>query len=507
METLFSLLGLIIPSLIFLAVGVLALKHLPNNPIDFLYGIAAKKQFKSSRFTRWIRILSIAATNLSVLSAIIYLIDGGAKQGYLILLIPIALIVGYYWLRRALDKANKDGSLTSAASGGMLLSINKGASAKTPSSFAKTLTGCWVVVYVLFAFYELVICGKLISPLVGFQASSTGEFVVAGFIFLIGLIYSQIGGMRSVARTDFFQILIGTGAILFLIVWPWVDNSQQTVPSDYFLLPSSVSPFFLLVAVVGAIATQFYNPYNWHSASMIIDPSNTGEQNQKENSIVLNRAAILSAILLAALGITGMEVSSRAYPAPTFGLIDSIANAGNSFAKFIVVAGLFSLTISTLDSLMIALASSLYQSYVRNRSNPSTDEKLDLLQIRIFLLVLYCAGFLALVGFYFLVPPQRVIDVLLTIVSGVAILFPFLLLAMKLYQKGQLILLTNRVVHTFLLLFVLCWVASTAALFTMPTLYDKVPPAFLLIAVIYSYFIYQKSDSPPNVNSQPTGGR
>ena len=501
----YSWLGLIIPTLIFLAIGALSFRKLPKTSIEFLYGIAKSKKANSNKFSRWLRIFSLTATNISVLSAVLYLIDGGAKEGILIILIPAGIVFGYFWLRRTLKEANKTGSLTAAESGGMLFVIDRETSKKENSNFAITLTVCWIVVYVLFAFYELVTCAKLITPILGFHNVTSGGFFVSGFIFLIGLIYTQIGGMRSVARTDFMQIIFGFTAILILFYWPFAHIAHQHVSKAFFNLPSGFTSYsFIIIAVIGSIATQFYNPYNWHQTSVVVDPKSNGTQRQKENHIVLMWTAILSAILCVILGFVGIEISSNSNNvSATFYLIDSIAKSNNSLIKLIVIAGFFSLTISTIDSLMIALASNLFQVLIRRKKDTeSSDENLNLLRIRIYLMILYCIGFLALVIFYFLVPNHMIIDVLLTLVSGVTILFPLLLLSAKLYRDSNLKFITKNTVLIFLSLFITSWIISTISLFFRPTLYSKVPIAFLIIAFMYSLFIYRKSKKESAVEAK-----
>lgn len=507
MDNIAPWLGLLIPLLLFILIGTSSRKTASKSPIDFLYGLTKPDNstfslLSSPKFRRYIRVASLAATNLSVISSILYLVDGGAKHGFLILFIPIAVLVGYFWLRKVLSEANADGNLLSANTGGMIISINKGASTiGNESIFAVSLTTCWIIIYILFAFYELVICAKLITPMFNIQHTGFTEFILASLIFITGLIYSQLGGVRSVMSTDYIQLVFGTAFVIFLVSWPMISQSKSIDIETMSHLPDSTSVFFIVSAIIGAIATQFYNPYNWHSCSVIVDNSYTGQQNQQENNNVLKYGAILTFIILLALGLCGIVIAGDNYPAPTFSLLGSIAQSATPFWKFVTVAGLISLTISTLDSLMIALASNFYQSFLKRDISNQRSSDIDILRIRLFLMMLYLAGFIVLTFFYVLVPPQKAIDVLLTIVSGVIVLFPFLLLSVSLYKTKYLHVLTNSVITTYLYLFGLSWVFSTCALFFRPSLYDKIPLLFLFIASSFAiYIFYTKNNSSKSVS-------
>jgi hypothetical protein len=493
-------LALVVPLVVFVLVGAAALFNPPSSATDFLYRLRTPKHPLLRRLlgARYVRMASLAATNLSVVSAFIYMIDGGAKHGVLMLCVPAAVYLGYYLLRGLIAWANPDGRMLSAQSGGLLASVNERAGGLSkPSVFARVLTGCWVFVYVMFAFFELVMCAKLVAIVFRLSPGTTPEFVVAAAIFGTGMLYSQFGGIRSVMQTDVVQLILGMACVAVLVWWAAFDGELSSNRSIQDLLPQRPLPSLLVVfqGCVFAVATQFYNPYNWHSGSTMVDDQ-PGEQSvATETDRVLNGGAILTLIVLVALMGAGLLLSGAGLKAPSFALTEKIAASNGEWQAFFLVAGLLSLTISTLDSLMVALASCYYQSFVRTHvvsvalpavdsSSASEADELELTKVRIVLALLYCCGFFSLMLFYFGVTPQAAFDVMITLASGVSVLSPLLVLAVYLHRIDRLELLTNGVVYRFLGLFILSGSTGVICLLLGPSWLEWIPLLYLSAACV-----------------------
>src|SRR3990172_1087717 len=115
MSPLAAWIGLVLPLAVYVLIGIAAFRSPPRNALEFLYGLRFAQKpadlgwkrpvdrlLRSGSARRLIRTASLVAVNLSVVSALVYMIDGGSQQGWPVLLIPLSVLAGYYWVRGVL---------------------------------------------------------------------------------------------------------------------------------------------------------------------------------------------------------------------------------------------------------------------------------------------------------------------------------------------------------------------------------------------------------------------
>jgi hypothetical protein len=408
----------------------------PKTPEDFLYSLRKVRWVRGplARMlqTRPLLVASLTATNISVVSAFIYMIDGADKLGAWILAVPFCVILGYVFLGRLIG-SNAVFTTPDGRKRSLLAAITEDGKASGQLA-AKFITRAWLVLYILFAFFEIVMCAKLIAILAGKADSSFFLLTVTFLLFVAAMVYSQVGGMRSVAETDFIQLLFFTVAIGAILIGAWGNFSS----SEHFWRIAgsseinSTAVFQVISGCLLTIATQFYNVYNWHVCRVDSDNHSKKLRDGEYLPTGILTAALLTALVF--IGLLNRRGSSEAWL--TGEILKNIAN-NHGFVMLALVGGLACITISTVDSLMTALSAALHQGRAETKNDRSGDAAaIEILRIRIDLGQFYAVGMILSMFYILSVPAQKSLEFLLSLGAGAVVLCPFIFTWAKAIREG-----------------------------------------------------------------------
>lgn len=426
-------------------------------------------------------ILSLVAANVTIGSGLVYLITGGSQNGLLMFAIPLATGLGYFLLSFFVSKViPKD--LPSE------MNFLKGVDAKiervsgNKSMFSSLVSLCLIVVFVLFLGFEIFAASGMIAPLIIDTPSSFAKMLVSVAIFVIALIYTMLGGVQGVFRTDKLQ-LIAILTFLVMIIFALAGNQNGTQHNpDNFNKISMTIIVSVISAFLAAIATQFYSIINWTSVSHL---------QAVNRSRMLKFTGVLTTIVLALIVTIGVLVSEQTSGEPIAHIMNRFTEMiqGGSFLiqiiTVVIIAGLASIVFSTVDSIIIAATMFFYDNVLNRNSYSSSDSTIEVRRIRRIALLCFVASFAALMYFNFQQP--NIFYLLLTIASGVIVFAPMLATAGYLSRKDVLIKrLTRTVVMTYVSIFVIAFMAGIIALEWVPSITPWISLSAFFLSLIWS---------------------
>ncbi len=212
-------------------------------------------------------------------------------------------------------------------------------------------------------------------------AQFMGVNVYLGLALTTGMtfIYTLIGGLKAVVRTDILQmgIFIGGGIIAHFMIptiaeMSWGEMMNMASAANKTNIFNFSNPMSVIAGLLGGILFDM----STHGVDQDFVQRLTGNRSLKKAQF----AIFLSAFISIAVGLLFLSVGAllwsfyQSHPMPA-----ELPNADHLFAHFIVtyfptglkglmVAGVLAATMSTLDSTINALCATLYNDILPNRT-------------------------------------------------------------------------------------------------------------------------------------------
>lgn len=407
------------------------------------------------------RILPTILGNFSLATGVFFVFDGVGRFSYLFLLVPISTVVSYWLLWRLSQKL-----LSERKGNRHVLYENVGkAGIWGPPVFLGGLLLMQLIAYPGLIAAEIFFTSTPISLFV-FGEVEWGSYAIAALILVVACIYTAIGGIQAVARSEWAQavgVLMLMGLLSYIVIDAASLQSLQTQDVERNSITSPIKPdlnvalIVALVAVVLApIFTRFYS---------VVDLNIAGESRINETSSTDFRLIgfglgflylWLSIIVLYYLFSTGNSAS-------LISLLQNYTSEPGFWANIVgivFILGATSAVISTVDSFILAISKGL--TYARGTLS---GEPNGVSSKHVLLGSAVVVGISAIVGGYLYVlfaVNASVIPILLTSTIGMAVMAPFAVeAALARHARRQAIVdyLVAAVVVAFAAAFAWIWVA------------------------------------------------
>ena len=427
--------------------------------------------------------LSLTIANITVGSGIVYLISGAATNGPLMYAVPVTLFASYWLLAVYVDRVVPE-SLRESRN--FLSGVSDAIETATGrrSSFGISVTCALVCVYVLFLAFEVYASAQLLSPMLFADAPGAAAWLSIG-LFALALFYTVVAGIRGVFRTDKLQF---SAVLLLLTILVFASFSGRSTSTTS---PAAVTGLGALPAIAAAclatLATQFYSVLNWGTISHL--PSS------QRKSVLLPVGALTAALVAVAI-TAGLAVVGEPDPVGTvlaryFGLVSDSGLLATSLAVVMVV-GIVSIVVSTMDSLMLTITMFWYDNVIGRNSQSGEDSAAELKRLRLITVGCFAAGFLPLL--YLNDSRPSLFFTLLAIAGGVIVYAPLIAVAGIIARRpAALKVFTGAALLPYHALFLAAFAASIALLRKEPALTAWVGPAAFLLSAAWSAWLWSRA--------------
>ena len=464
--------------LLFLVLGMSGIKRI-RSVGDFFH----KPDFSSN-------IIALLVANVTLGTGLAYLLTSGAKNGLLMLVIPVGIIVGYWLLAKFIiglpDQFQSSGK-------NMLYTMREGISSDGRqgkflgvSVFDISVTVPLILVYLLIFAYELFASSKIMGAMIFPHQLDKASLIVAVAIFVSTLVYCLMGGVQAVFRTDKLQligIIIFVGLLVFSGYFLNGSAHQNEATHSAFKFDNQII-INSIIAFIAAVATQFYSLLNIYASSNLTDTASRVRLMRWNGFLV---ALALSPIVI--IGATAnFDLAKGIAP-----VISHIAGEAQDIAivgpglLFLVVFGMTAVVVSTTDILILSLSYFIYENIIEGDFESGSKEAIK--SVRILMLSLFAVAFLLLAGMFWL--SADLFYLLLSIANGPIIYVPLIIAAGVLArEKEGLKTISNSWLLFFLFLFVSASFSSLTVLKNMPTIVPYLSIIHLSIASFAAAAIY-----------------
>ena len=346
--------------------------------------------------------------------------------------------------------------------------------------------------FILIFAYEIFATSQLLSGLVFEEPTQGSQIFISAIIFLASLLYCGFAGVKAVFRTDQIQliaILLFTGVMVWIAFQPVSSTSQDLVASG--LKMDQQTLINVTLAVVATLSTQFYSLINWFTVSNI--------KEEKQRKSVLRGSAVLIAIILAIFIALGASIPldwSGGLSSAVTSLFTPVSEQGvmGKLIMIVIILGLTSIVISTVDTLMISLTMYVHDVIFKRDSKNTDQSKEALAFARTLLLSLFAVAFIFLAGMYYAKP--NIFYLLLAIASGAAIYTPLIIAIGYLANKPQqLSVIGNGILLLYLMLVISAMSINLWASASYPALVPYISLIFLVLSVLIIVLTVLKSKS------------
>lgn len=428
--------------------------------------------------------LSLSAANVTLGTGVVYYLSSSSRFGWLMLLSPIMVLVGYMLFAKLLnDRPN----LRNASSGNFLqwadeqIEITNQLSSRI--SFYPTLS--LVITFVLILAYEIYASATIFSQILFDTPTNQTTIYIASLLASVTMIYALWGGVVAVLKTDRIQI-IGVLAVIGLLAYAGlqkvgVDTSNTSIP----LAPDSSDVYWgIAAAVCGAIATQFYSLLNWGAVSNFPKGHNP--------AWTLRATGILTFILLSVLVLVGLSSGSGEAGISFKSIIDEPFLQNPNIWTYILVAGMVCIVFSTADSLMIQITMFTFDNLLGKNSMDDTASLSNVRNLR--LLALLTFGLALSVVIVFIATQQDLLYLLFAVAGGVIVYAPLMFIVLVMSNTpSSLQILSGGVSILFFGLFILAFGGNITALVLDPSATAMVVTLSFIVSCLIAVIVFAKS--------------
>lgn len=377
----------------------------------------------------WTAIVSLTACNVTLGTGISYTISQASNTGWLVLLTPLGITIGYfaiaaYFRRLGFSTSEERPDLY------FLLAKRQADGTLRPGLFQRLFTWLIVVTYFLLLAFELGVGSSFIGSSMLIAPSEGAVIGISILVFGIVLIYTSISGVRAAINTDVAQIgFIVAFVVIVASILLRGANGNITVANA----PITQSTILgAVLAVITAISTQFYN---------IVNPQIVAPHAPETQARIYRWAGIWSGLMYLLVALIGLL-------APKKGALESSLreflyaptdSAWSIVVAVIIFAGMLAVLLSTLDNLAIALAQLVYDMTGGQKGAASNTLKLKVIYVLTGLTAIPLAAYLYLRF-------QSYFYLLLTILFSITTLSPFVFTAMFLKSQNRTSMIDNNIV-------------------------------------------------------------
>ena len=450
----------------------------PASPAEFFHSASTS-----------LNTISLFVASVTVASGIGYLLAGGQINGILMLLVPLATLLGYRLFAAFFSKvvSPEFARHSSFWAGSQALVSN--ATGK-PSALRYVLVGPLVMIFLLFCAFELLVASQIIEAIMIGSGSPLFQLGIAIAMFGSTLFLSWRGGVQSVFRADRIQF---GGILVFAAVFAiggWLSAGASGTPiavTSLWLKLEAPTLITILLACLGSISTQFYSTINHHVAS------NSASQPQELHGVMRRASWMMAGFfsLMILIGVFSGIDWAKGLPAGVKVLIEHLPMGGAVSALVLaaVVVGLACVTMSTLDSLMVAVTMQIYDGLLGQDSRRD-DANIEVMARIRRLMLLAFGGVIALSALAFFTKPS-IFFTLLAIASGAESLAPLILLVGFLSRTPhRLAVLSNPNLWVYFVIFCSAVASNLALSVLKPALIPYLSLTFFAISVSYSFILW-----------------
>jgi Na+/proline symporter len=428
-------------------------------------------------------IVSLTAANVSLGTGFAYYFDGVYRNGILFILIPLSVLLGYIWLDAFLKglpaEISQGKNIIDSLNDRISLDLGK------PSYFKNVLSYTLVTVFCLILSFEIFASSSIISSVIYNDADVFNQIKISIIIISTVLIYTTLGGIKGVVRSDIFQLIFLLIAIVGLILFLMRQESTTIQLSLQSIIKLNDINIWIAVttSAVLAIATQFYSLINLGIITHL---------DQSNRSKLLIWGGLSSTIVFLLIFIVAMlnNVDSNVQPLMSF--LNSISANKSKVLSCLLIVGFLSIVFSTIDTVIITLGMFTHDNIENKNSKSKEVIKNEINRIRVKILAFFTVTLFFLGFFNFFRP--NLYYLLLGLGSPIAILAPMIYTAGKLAKKNDLIKLDNKHCINYFILFIF----SHVCYFTGIVCGNQIIPNFIGlisigISIFYSIWIFYRS--------------
>ena len=431
-------------------------------------------------------IISLTAANISLGTGFVYFLVAVSKNGILFILIPISVVTGYFWLSSFLNSLPKELS----EGKNLIDSFNTKISEQIgkPSYFKKFLSYSLIAVFCLVLSFEIFASSSIIATVIFNNPDVALQVKISIVITLIALVYTTLGGMKGVVRTDILQLIFIVFSFIGLLYF-LLKQDGTTIKESLTSIVKLSSPEIwvgVITASILAIATQFYSLINMG----IVTHLETAKRGK-----LLKWGGSLSAFAFILIFIISALNHNSPNSNPLVNFLTTLSVEKSKTLAFFLIVGFASIVFSTIDTVMITIGMFSYDNIENKNSKLNDTNYNEVNKIRLRNL-LFFAVLLLLLGFFNFYHPD-IFYLLLGLGSPVAILAPMIYLAGMLSRKNQLGKLSNNACIFYLVLFFITHCIYFYGIFA----HNQIIPSYIglfsiVISVAYSIWIYKSNTNP-----------
>ena len=393
--------------------------------------------------------ISLGAFNVTLGAGLVYQMTLGVQFGIWAFLQVLAIPFGYLLLALFVSRCVPEGWMQAR---NVFAVADESIAAVTGrrSAFGLLFSLALSVFYILILALESYVAGGLLAA-VTIPDGGTGAAVVLSFVLLFAsLVYTLLGGMKAVLGTDLVQLVFIAALVVAISIVAFQVGAGGEVARGGF----TMSEVFILVTLVFlAIATQFYSPVNWATVS---------DLSRKEQFGTFLSGGIIGAVVLGLITFAGIRIGWQNGERPFDVVLGSFEMAGGGFGVYsvflrvILICGMVSMVISTIDSVMIRIVMLLYDNVFSGDSKQASSSATALKSIRVGVVGAFGAFFVPLSLLNWFQP--SVMFTLIGLVAGLNVLAPLActLPYLAISDIRRLAVLTPAVVASFSAFVVLC---------------------------------------------------
>lgn len=407
-------------------------------------------------------VISLAASNISLGTGLVYLVSGAQQNGLLMLLPVIGVCAGYWLLAEFLERAT---SVSARSGRNFLASLDAEIETATGerSLFAKSVSLSLVLIFVLLLAFEIFASAKVVAPFLFESPTMASEVILATGIFLITVFYALLGGVKAIFGVDALQVPLICLFIPAFVVAAIPDWNHPSIIAERLAESLKVDRAVLVgvaIACVNSVATQFYSLLNWGAVSNV----ELAQQKRLLRWVGSITASVLVLFVLVGLlhpiGSTGSAWQDLVQQFSTLGA----TGGAKSYILFaVIMLGMASILLTTTDAVVVNCVLFSYDNLVGGNSKSSEDDPKALRKIRLIGAVMFGSCFAVLCAIHYLQPDPFYL--LLSMAGGVVVFAPMIATAGYLAKcSSALYVFSRRNVSIFVALFVCSGVADVILL-------------------------------------------
>ncbi|OHD18679.1 MAG: hypothetical protein A2087_01440 [Spirochaetes bacterium GWD1_61_31] len=196
--------------------------------------------------------------------------------------------------------------------------------------------------------------------------ATTLSFEVALLISVAFLVvYTLLGGQKSVIRTDLYQFIILALALIFTAIWLFTKHNDGNLAIDIHLFSASFQPqdFLYYLVVVGG--SYFVCPMMF-TRMLSADSAKTA----RRSSFLSGAGMLVFAVVITAIGLWAKAVITPDALGSAKPLNFIMANYLPAAGGIILMLGLLSAILSTADTVLLTAAGTLQKDIIGRDSVP-----------------------------------------------------------------------------------------------------------------------------------------